>query len=147
MVGSVAAAQDTPVTLSASSTATTVRPGRSFEVTLVAKIAEGWHLYSMTQPPPPIATVIELAPSQPYELDGEIGGPAPVLDVDPSSGEMVEFYDGDASFTVPVKAAARATAGAAPVRVRFRYQACNDSICLRPTTLLVEVPIEVVAGR
>jgi thiol:disulfide interchange protein DsbD len=142
-----AAAQESPVTLSASSPITQVKPGGAFEVTLVARIAEGWHLYSMTQPPPPIATTVQLAPSQPYELDGDIEGPAPVLATDPHSEETVEFYDGDAVFTIPLKAAGKAPAGRAPVRVQFRYQACNESICLRPTTLTIDVPMEIAGDR
>lgn len=142
-----AAAQESPVTLAASSTIAQVKSGGVFEVTLVARIAEGWHLYSITQPPPPVATTVQLAPSQPYELAGEIEGPAPVLTEDPHSGETVEFYDGEAVFAIPVKAGANAPAGKAPVRVQFRYQACNDSICLRPTTLTVQVPMEIAGGR
>lgn len=149
LAGSVlpAAAQESPVTLSASSKTAQVKPGGALEVTLVARIAEGWHLYSMTQPAPPIATTVQLAPSQPYELDGEIAGPAPVLATDPHSGETVEFYDGDAVFGIPVKASAKASPGKAPVRVQFRYQACNDSICLRPTTLTIDVPMEIAGDR
>ncbi len=143
----LAAAQEAPVTLSASAAAAQVKPGGEFEVTLVARIAEGWHLYSLTQSPPPVATTIQLAPGQPFEISGEIEGPAPVLAEDPQSGETVEFYDGDASFLIPVKAGASAPEGKGTLRVQFRYQACNDSICLRPTTLTVDVPVQIGRDR
>ncbi|MEW5984046.1 MAG: protein-disulfide reductase DsbD N-terminal domain-containing protein [Acidobacteriota bacterium] len=144
---SLGAAQEDPVTLAASSATRAVKPGGAFLVRLVATIADGWHLYSLTQPPPPVATTIRLAPSQPFDLDGDVGGPAPVLATDPNSGETVEFYDGEAPFTIPVKASPKALPGMAPVRIQFRYQACNDSICLRPTTLTVDVAMEIVGGK
>ncbi|RPJ83514.1 MAG: hypothetical protein EHM13_07245, partial [Acidobacteria bacterium] len=68
-------AQENPVKWSASSKTTTVKPGQSFRVSFVATLDEGWHIYSVTQPPPPIATRISVAKNQPYVLDGTVQGP------------------------------------------------------------------------
>lgn len=135
-----------PVTLSASAKVTQVKPGVKLDIDLVARISDGWHVYSITQPAPPIATRVELAPGQPYTLEGDIGGPAPSVAFDESAGMTVETYEGEAAFTLPIRVAAKAAPGRVPVRVQMRYQSCDGKICLPPKTLTVEVPLEIVAA-
>ncbi len=135
-----------PVTLSATAKVSQVKPGAKLDIDLVARISDGWHVYSIAQPAPPIATRIELAPGQPYTLAGDIGGPAPSVVFDESAGMTVETYEGEAAFTLPIKVDAKAAPGRVPVRVQMRYQSCDGKICLPPKTLTVEVPLEIVAA-
>ncbi len=136
-------AQGDAIKWSASTKATSVRPGGSFEVEVTAQLAEGWHLYSVTQPPPPIATRITVAAGQPFQVAGTIDAPPPHTAFDQSFGIDTEFYEDSATFTVPVRAAADAPGGKKKVRLEAYFQACNDKLCLPPKTVPMEVAIEV----
>ena len=138
-----ASAQGDPIKWSAATTATSVRPGATFEVQVTAQIAEGWHLYSLTQPPPPIATRISVPAGQPFALAGTIEGPPPHTAFDQSFGIDTEFYEDSATFVMPLKAAADAPGGKRKVRIDAYFQTCNNQLCLPPKTVPVEVAIDI----
>ncbi len=145
-VAAVSSGQDDPVKWSASSRAKKVAPGQPFAVELIAHIEEGWHLYSLDQPPPPIATKIMVPAGQLFVLAGAVDAPAAESAFDPSFGINTEFYAQTATFTLPMKVAADAPGGARRLAVQARFQTCNDQFCLPPKTVTVEVPIEVEAS-
>ena len=121
-----------------------VKPGERFAVRLVARIEGGWHLYSLRQlPEGPIATRIWLAEGQPFELAGQIKAERPQLTQDPGFNMELESYEGEAVFTLTVRAAPTAPAGPQKLLVAASYQACNDTLCLPPRTVMVEAPLEV----
>jgi thiol:disulfide interchange protein len=139
-------AQEDPVKWSARTKATRVRPGAIFEVQVAAAIADGWHLYSIAQPPPPIATRVSVAKGQPFTPGGAVDAPLPQTAFDQSFGIDTEFYAESAAFTLPVRAEATAPAGRTAVKVQAYFQTCNDTMCLPPKTVTMEVAIE-VAGQ
>ncbi len=64
LVAGVASAQTDPVkfTLRLAPGTAAIAPGSTFRVQLTAKIVEGWHLYSITQPAGgPIATQVTVS--------------------------------------------------------------------------------------
>lgn len=69
-----------------------LKKGDSFKVGLTAQIEEGWHIYSLAQPPPPKATRITLPAGQPFELNGAIETPASRAAFDENFGIDTEFY-------------------------------------------------------
>jgi thiol:disulfide interchange protein DsbD len=106
----------------------------------VARIHDGWRLYSLTQPPGgPQATRIWLPREQAWTLAGPITGPEPVTGFDEVFRMDVETYVTGAGFQIPVKRDPRSPPG--PVRVRVRYQMCNGELCLRPKTVGLELPV------
>ena len=121
-----------------------VKPGARFTLKLVAHIEEGWHLYSMKSlPEGPIATKVWIAEGQPFQLAGEVKAPAPQTVQDPNFNMEVEFYEGRISFSLPVRIAPGAPAGAGKIEIGASYQACNDKLCLPPRTMRVEAPVEI----
>lgn len=138
-------AQD-PVKWTASTKATAAKPGEAIKVEVVAKMDEGWHLYSINQPPPPIATKITLPAGQPFTITGAIDDPAPQSAFDQGFGMNTEFYADTAAFTLPVGVAADAPGGKTAIKVQAYYQTCNDQFCLPPKRVTMEVPIEIVGG-
>jgi thiol:disulfide interchange protein DsbD len=139
-------AQMDPVKWSARAKAATVRPGGTFQVEATAEIAEGWHVYSVTQAPPPIATRVTVPAGQPFALAGPIDAPAPLTAFDQGFGIDTEFYADRASFTLTLKVAAEAAAGKTGARIQAYYQTCNDQFCLPPKTVMLEVPVEVAGA-
>jgi len=121
-----------------------VKAGARFTVRLVARIQEGWHVYSMKHVEDgPIATRIWLAEGQPFQLAGEIKADQPQVLQDPTFNMEVELYEGEAAFTLPVRIAAGAPAGARNLEVSASYQSCNNKLCLPPKTVKVETPVTV----
>ena len=115
--------------------AKTLKAGDRFTVKLAARIEEGWHLYSMKETEDgPVATRIWLAEGQPLQLAGPIKGSPPQTLHDPSFNMEVELYEGEAEFTLPL----RATGPVQKVAVNVSYQSCNNRLCLPPKTVKVE---------
>ncbi|HEY7543767.1 MAG TPA: cytochrome c biogenesis protein CcdA [Blastocatellia bacterium] len=124
-----------------------LKPGDKFSVKLTAEIDAGWHLYSLSQPAGgPIPTRITLAAGQPFKLAGKVASPAPLVAHDPNFDIDTEFYEGTATFTLPVKVETDAKPGKAKLQVSAFFQSCNDQFCLPPKTVNLDVPIEIAAG-
>jgi len=143
---SSAFAQADAIKWSAATKASTVKPGASFEVHVTADLGDGWHLYSITQAPPPIATRITVPAGQPFALAGTVEGPTPRVAFDQSFGIDTEFYEDNATFVVPVKAAADAPGGKRKLRIDTYFQLCNDQLCLPPKTVSVEVELTIAGA-
>jgi hypothetical protein len=121
-----------------------VKAGARFDLKLVARIEEGWHLYSMKPVEDgPIPTRLWLAEGQPLQLAGPIRAAEPEKVQDPSFGMEVELYEGQAEFTLPLRVAAGAPAGPMTVVVMASYQSCNNKVCLPPKTVKVEGAVAV----
>jgi DsbC/DsbD-like thiol-disulfide interchange protein len=121
-----------------------VRAGARFNVKLVAEVQEGWHLYSLRpMAEGPIPTRIWIAEGQPFSLAGAVRSPDPHVVQDANFGMEVETYEGEAVFTLPVRAVAGATAGVQKLVVSASYQSCSNKLCLPPKTVKVEVPVTI----
>ncbi|MFN7944984.1 MAG: cytochrome c biogenesis protein CcdA [Blastocatellia bacterium] len=123
-----------------------VKPGEKAKLVLTAKIDPGWHLYSLTQPPPPRATKIALADGAPFVMDGSPQQSKPVKAYDPNFQIDTETFENSATFTVPVKAAADLAPGPQKLIAKVTFQACDEHQCLPPRTREVETEVMIVAA-
>lgn len=139
--------QKLPITWSAPAGAARGAAGGTMTVEVSAKIDEGWHLYSLTQPAPPDPTVIALAPAQAFTLSGAIEAPMPEKGFDEAQGAETEYYTEAVTFRLPLQVEKAAKPGAQKLTVTAKWQACNGSLCLRPQTTTIEVPVQVDAGK
>ncbi|HWR34581.1 MAG TPA: cytochrome c biogenesis protein CcdA [Clostridia bacterium] len=137
-----------PVTWSLSAPSkTTLKLGEKLNARLTAKIAEGWHLYSISQPPGgPTITRITVPSTQPFKLAGVVRGPVPHTKFDQNFNLDTEYYETKAAFTVPVQVSANAPQGKTKLKVEVLFQACNDRRCTIPLTVAVEAPVTIGAG-
>lgn len=125
-----------------------LKPGARMSVELTAKIEEGWHLYAPDQPPGgPIPTRIEMPEGQPFKLAGEIETPPPRIELDPNFNLETQFYEDEATFTLPVEIAADAPSGKQEVKVNIVFQTCNGQKCLPPKRLKLAVMVEIDSSR
>ncbi|HTR34581.1 MAG TPA: cytochrome c biogenesis protein CcdA [Bryobacteraceae bacterium] len=131
-IAGVACAAEDPVQWTLQFDAKSAPPGSHVLAHLTGTIAPGWHVYSMTTPPGgPNPTTAGLADS-PAVSGFKIYQAKPERKLDPSfnidtetfSGQMVLLFDVDLNKDAP--------AGPAEVTAQFRYQSCNDRICLPP---------------
>ena len=146
-VSSAASAQRVdprPVIWSLAAPAMRDAPGSSVlgVAALQARIAPGWHLYSMTQPPGgPRATRIEIAAGSAFRLAGAVRRPAPDTIPDANFGIMSEVYDDSVTFRLLLTDLPRRRWARRRLIVAVTYQACTSRLCLTPRTESVDVVV------
>lgn len=134
-----------PVRWSVASAPKQVRAGQVFRVTLLARVAEGWHLYSMEKKEGgPIPTTIAVPGPQWFRLAGAVETPVGITSFDEGFDMEVETYLGEAEFIVPIEALRDVKPGELKLKVAARYQVCDNRECLPPKTVELEAPIRVV---
>jgi len=110
-----------------------VRAGEWFAARIRVEIANGYHLYSVTQPlGGPLPTRISAASR--VRLDGLDPWPHPTRIFDPKFGMETEWHAGSVLFDVSVHAEATLPGGSQEVVFKVEYQLCNEQTCLRPET-------------
>lgn len=133
-------------TLLAPDELSSIPPGDRLEVTARAIVERGWYVYAMNQPvggPTPLR--ITIPEGQPFALGGPVTGPEPKREWDTAFEIDTAKHDGTVTFTVPLQVAASAAEGRTTLRVQVRYQACSDTLCLRPKTETLSLPFEIRA--
>jgi hypothetical protein len=106
-------------------------------LSVAARIESPWYIYSMQQPengPSPLR--FRLAANAPATL-GSITAPAPRVAYDRGFRMRVGKYYGNQVFTLPL----RMMGSESVVPLEIRYQACNDTICLPPKTVRLQVGV------
>jgi DsbC/DsbD-like thiol-disulfide interchange protein len=58
-------------------------------------------------------------------------------------GETLSVFTGSFTISTQFKALEDVPAGAATISGKLRYQACNDQMCFRPSSLTVRLPVVV----
>ncbi len=117
-------------------------PGQKVLAKLHAKIDPGWHLYSLSTPPPPIATSLTLADNSPLTIT-HVLQPAPILKFDPNFNAKTETFEGEVEFLLELQVRKDAAAGNATIVANPRYQTCSDTSCIPPKTKPVEASFSV----
>jgi thiol:disulfide interchange protein len=140
-----------PVSVSAKIDQSQLKPGQSAKLLITVKLEPGWHLYALTQPPPPRAAKVTIDESGVFKLDGKVSQPKPKIYQDPNFSEpgkpfMSQAFENEVTFTAPIKVAADAKAGAQKLIAKFSYQVCDDQTCLRPTTKTFEIETTIAAA-
>lgn len=147
---SQAQAQDDPVdwTITPAKAASTAQAGSIVPITLKAKIEDGWHIYSITQPSGgPQATKITVPTDQPFTLSGTIKSTRPAVEYDQNFGIDVETHENEVTFTVPVRVEKTAKNGVNSLQINARYQVCNASICIPARTEKLKLSLNVKGGN
>jgi thiol:disulfide interchange protein DsbD len=140
-----------PVSVSAKLDQTQLKPGQTAKVLITAKLEPGWHLYALTQPPPPRAAKITIDETGVFKMNGAAQQPKPKVYQDPNFSEpgkpfMSQAFENEVTFTAPIKVVAEAQPGAQKLIAKFGYQVCDDHQCLRPTTKTFELEATIVAA-
>jgi hypothetical protein len=121
--------------------------GKEFQVAVVADIKSGYHVNSH-KPSDEYLIATTLTPQLPAGFQ--------VLDTIYPAGRQEKFsfspdkpldvYTGSVVFKVRLVAQADAAIGAVNMPVILRYQACNDTTCLPPVKIPVDVRVDVAAA-
>jgi thiol:disulfide interchange protein DsbD len=111
------------------------RTGDEVEGTIVATIAEGWHVNSNTPSEDfAIPTVLELDAATAELIEAKY--PAHTMKVfEFTGGKALAVYDGK----VRIGFRAKVKNGATKIGALLRFQACSDRVCLPPNTARAEI--------
>jgi thiol:disulfide interchange protein len=146
----VASASATPQkpTFSATVAPQTARPGETISVAVKAKIAPGTHIYSVQKVKDDLVLRTELlVEGQGVTAVGEPLEPKPTMKRDETIGIDVGHHEGEPEFTQWLTVASETAPGTLPLKVSIKYQACDESGCLPPTTEEVKLaPLMVEVG-
>lgn len=140
-----------PISISAKIDQSKLKPGQTAKLIVSAKIDHGWHIYALTQPPPPRAAKLTIEENPYFKLDGQVRQPKPKVYQDPNFSEpdkpfMSQAFEDAADFIAPIKVLNNAKEGQHKLIAKFSYQACDDQTCLRPTTKTLEIDTTIVAA-
>lgn len=116
------------------------------EATILLRVADGWHL-NAHEPLQEflIGTEITVEPRVGLRVS-EIHYPEPEHIEFGFAVEELAVYQGDVPVRLSVEASQDAEPGSHTLRGEARVQACNDEVCLRPSTIPVEVPVTIRSG-
>lgn len=114
---------------------------KTYEVQITAVLDPKWHIYAMEhQGDIGVATAISFNKNPLAEMKGGAkASQKPIKKKDPSTGEMVAFYEGKVVFTqtVSLKSAVNTS-----VSGSVEYMACDDKMCLPPTSRTFTVSLK-----
>ena len=116
-------------------------PGESVEVALSFSIAKGFRIQANPASRPfLVPALLEL------EGNGQVGVGKPVYPPGKDyrlagDDDNLSVYEEKFLVRLPVTAGADALAGETTLTGRLRYQACNERVCLRPTSVPVAVRV------
>ena len=113
----------------------------TYELHMTASIDPGWHIYTIDHDADiGVATSITLknnplaSPSGKTKVLGK-----PILSKDPSTGEMVKFYEGKVDFVqvIKLKSAVKTSFNG-----EVEFMACDDKQCLPPSSQAFKVALQ-----
>jgi thiol:disulfide interchange protein len=130
----------------------TIKAGGTATLKLTVKIDDGWYTYGLIPRTDkdglgPQATEFALQPSSVLTLAGKVGGDKPKQKFDQGFQITIDYYDHEATFTIPVKAASNLTSGKYRANIIVSYMVCNSQSCLPPTDESVGVDVVVEGGQ
>ncbi|HEX5444880.1 MAG TPA: protein-disulfide reductase DsbD domain-containing protein, partial [Pirellulales bacterium] len=132
--GGTSAPADDPVSVEAVFTAEP--DGRTGTLYITATMADGWHIYSITQAPGgPIRTNLKLDKSDRFRLAGDFKpDPAPRKHVDDQAfpGLTLEEHEGAVTWAAPLKFAADVDPQTLKIAGKVYVQSCNAENCNPP---------------
>lgn len=117
------------------------------EVTVNATIENGWHIYSQTQTIKngPVATSFSFKPEKSYTLAGATKEGTPISKREPAFDNMnVSYFEKSAFFVQKIVTPNR---NSFKLDVEVTFMACNDEMCLPPTTQNLTIEINAAPAK
>ena len=123
----------------------TVHLGSSFQVAVIGEVKEGWHVNA--NPPTLeylIPTELKLEPVDGLTF-GKMQYPEAARLKFAFADEELDVYEGRVIIRFPVSIGGDDVLGEKVIKGTFRYQACNDQVCLAPVNQEVWIPFRVAS--
>jgi hypothetical protein len=123
-----------------------VARGKEFQIAVVMKILEGFHVNARKKSAEYlIATDLRADGATGFKI-GDVTYPDGQERTFTFSKTPLNVYEKTVVLKVPVTVSADAPTGAQHIPLKLRYQACNNEVCLPPVTLPVDATVNVTAS-
>ncbi len=108
---------------------------------------EGWHIYAVNEKMEgPISTEVTMTGPDIVSSVGMTIEPEPINKFDGGFQAEMYFHEGVVVLKTPVELSAQVLPGMQEIEAAIRYQACDDRVCLPPTTVSNKLVMNVVAA-
>lgn len=123
-----------------------VARGSSFQLAVVAKIRNGFHI-NARKPSADYLIPTDLHAILPagFKAAGEVSYPGGELHIFAFTKTPLNVYQDKVILRVPLTALPDAPLGAQHIPLKLRYQACSNEVCLPPVTLDIDAALTVAA--
>lgn len=120
---------------------------KEFQIAVVVEIARGYHMNSH-KPSDQYLIPTTLTAQLPagFQLRDTIYPDGKLAKFAFSPNKPLDVYTGTVTLRLRLAAGAGAALGTATIPVSLRYQACNDTTCLQPVKLPLEVKLDVASS-
>jgi thiol:disulfide interchange protein DsbD len=123
-----------------------VARGGLFQIAVVLKIREGFHINAREKSADYlIATDLRSEAPAGFKI-GDVAYPRGELHTFSFSKKPLNVYEGKVILRADMTALRDAPLGAQHIPLKLRYQACSNEVCLPPVTLDVDLPVNVASG-
>jgi hypothetical protein len=124
-----------------------VARGGSFQLAVVLKIRNGFHI-NARKPSAEYLIPTDLRANLPagFKSAGEISYPKGELRTFAFTKTPLNVYEDKVILRVPLAAESNAPLGAQKIPLKLRYQACSNEVCLPPVTLDVDATVTIAAN-
>lgn len=121
-----------------------VRPGDTFKLAFMPKIARGFHVYAHNEERMSPFKV-EFDWPEGIEIVRDVRYPGAEPRADPILKTHLAYHENDIALSaLTLKASAELSAGDLTVTARIYYQACDESVCFPPAIQEITLPLKVV---
>ena len=123
-----------------------VARGNNFQIAVVLKIRNGFHI-NARKPSAEYLIPTDLRAILPagFKSAGEVAYPQGELHTFTFTKTPLNVYQDKIVLRVPLTAQPDAPLGAQKIPLKLRYQACSQEVCLPPVTLDVDAPVTIAA--
>jgi Disulphide bond corrector protein DsbC len=122
------------------------RRGSNFQIALVVKIRDGYHINAREKSEDYlIATDLQASAPAGFK-PGEVSYPKGQLHTFSFSKTPLNVYEGQIVLRMPVTALPDAPLGAQHIPLKLRYQACSNELCLPPVKIDADATVNVAAA-
>ena len=120
------------------------RAGTTFEAFVLVHVAEGWHV-NAHEPSMKylIGTTLDVESTDDLRVEASYY-PDPLFRTFAFADDTLAVYEGEIAIILAMRAAETLAPGTHRLASRLRVQACSDEVCLRPSTIDLSIPVEIV---
>jgi hypothetical protein len=123
-----------------------VARGGSFQIAVVLKIRQGFHINAREKSADYlIATDLRTEAPSGFKV-GQVTYPKGELHTFSFSKKPLNVYEGKVILRLELTALPNVALGAQHIPLKLRYQACSSEVCLPPVTLEVDAPVTIASG-
>ncbi len=136
-----------PVEVTALADPVSVKPGQPFDLHLLVKLSEGWHIYALEEQSEgeSLATQIRFEENI-FRATGEWVEPKPTIALDGALDKVVKVHTDSVRFRRNLIVPNDLSPGAYTISGRIEYRACDNKICSLPQNIDFQTRFQVSEG-